>query len=386
MPDKKNIIKLLLIILVVVLTIIFFLLERNVVGEDNLAEDSQINAGTIAQNLDRNIDNQMIIDETNYEIVAENLVVPWKISFLPTGEIIFTQRSGKLVILRDEKVEIDVEGVYEFGEGGLMGLALHPDFLNNNWIYLYFTEGNDDDVSNKVVRYELNDDSLNNSLVIIDGIDGSQFHNGGEIDFGPDGYLYVSTGDTSEESLAQNLDSLNGKILRLDENGHSPNDNPFGNPIYSYGHRNIQGLAWDSQGKLWSTEHGPSGLQSGHDELNLIEIGKNYGWPEFKGDEGDENVETPIIDSGAFETWAPAGIAILGDQIFFSGLRGASLYHFNSNNGVLRTYFNGHFGRIRAVSLGPDDNLYVSTSNRDGRGEVREGDDKIIRINLPKQN
>ena len=216
---------------------------------------------------------------------------------------------------------------------------------------------------------------------------------GGKIAFGPDDYIYITTGDAGNAELAQNTDSLAGKILRLKDDGSIPGDNPFGNAVYSYGHRNSQGLAWDDKGQLWSTEHGRSGVLSGLDELNFIEKGKNYGWPVIQGDERREGMYSPVIQSGPDETWAPAGAvylpakrqAGLDGSIFFTGLRGESIYQAKISQdgsvGAIIAHFHGTFGRLRAIQIGPDGFLYISTSNTDGRGEPRPGDDKIIRIN-----
>ncbi|MCH7902636.1 PQQ-dependent sugar dehydrogenase, partial [archaeon] len=196
----------------------------------------------------------------------------------------------------------------------------------------------------------------------------------------PDGYLYITVGDAGKSDLAQNIDSLAGKILRLSDDGSIPLDNPFGNAVYSYGHRNPQGLAWDDKDQLWSTEHGPFGF----DELNLIKKGKNYGWPIIKGDETKVGMESPIVHSGPNETWAPAGMAYLDGSLFFGGLRGESLYEakiLSQNKISLKSHFRLNFGRIREVVLGYDDYLYISTSNTDKRGNPNPNDDKIIRIN-----
>jgi len=319
------------------------------------------------------------------EVIAQNLDIPWEIVFLPNGDLLVTERSGKLLKIGSEtKVIKEIEGVKHIGEGGLLGLTLHPNFSVNNFIYLYSTTQDSNGITNRVERYRFSNDTLSERKVVLEKIKGSSNHDGGRIAFGPDRYLYITTGDAESPNLAQDKNSLNGKILRIKDDGSIPEDNPFGNAVYSLGHRNPQGLAWDKNGTLWETEHGPSGIQTGNDEVNLITKGGNYGWPTIKGNQTKEGLIPPIIESGSKDTWAPSGMAYYNGSLFFSGLRGEALYEVkirNGNNLDLFTHFKQEFGRIRAVVLGPDGYLYLSTSNRDGRGQVREGDDKIIKIN-----
>ncbi len=295
-----------------------------------------------------------------------------------------TERQGNLLKIGEDKKIIKIEGVKHIGEGGLLGLALDPKYSENNYIYLYSTTGDGGGVSNRIERYKLSDTSLTDRKVILSGIKGSSNHDGGRIKFGPDGYLYVTTGDAETPALAQDKNSLNGKILRVDREGNPPPDNPFGNRTYSYGHRNPQGLAWDSTGNLWATEHGPSGTQTGNDEINLIKKGGNYGWPEIKGDQTKDGMINPVVQSGRNDTWAPSGEVIYKDSIFFGGLRGEALYQakiLSSTKLELQAHFKSKFGRIRTVNLGPDGYFYFLTSNRDGRGTPEQNDDKIIKIN-----
>jgi glucose/arabinose dehydrogenase len=324
-------------------------------------------------------------EKPDIEIIAENLKIPWEIAFLPDGQMLVTERPGTLVKIYKEKHVIQkIEGVEHTGEGGLLGLAVHPDFSENGWIYLYLTLKVKSGLINRVERYRLENNKLFDKRIILEGIAGASFHDGGRMEFGPDGYLYITTGDARNKPLAQDISSLNGKILRIKDDGGVADDNPFGNAVYSYGHRNPQGLAWDESGRLWATEHGPSGLNSGFDEVNLIEKGKNYGWPEIIGDESKEGMTVPVIQSGTDDTWAPAGMAYWKGSFFFAGLRGESLYEAgltDQDTIILTSHFKEEFGRLRAVVLGPDNYLYITTSNIDGRGTAREGDDKIIRIN-----
>ncbi len=321
------------------------------------------------------------------ELVAENLDIPWEIRSLPDGDILVTERPGTLLhISEDSEERIEVEGVRHVGEGGLLGMALHPDFEQNRWLYLYMTTEAEEGTSNRVERYTYSSEkSLSNRTTIITGIPGARYHDGGRIEFGPDRYLYITTGDAGDAADAQDRDSLAGKILRIKDDGSIPEDNPFGTAVYSFGHRNPQGLAWDSEGRLWSTEHGRSGIRSGFDELNLIENGKNYGWPIMQGSEKQESMVLPIVHSGPDYTWAPASAAHWNGSIFFGGLRGSALYEIRiDDTDTIIRHLEGQYGRIRAVRLGHDGHLYFSTSNTDGRGRPYEGDDKILRIDPKK--
>jgi len=328
-------------------------------------------------------------EEESYEIIAENLDIPWEVAFLPNGDILVTERPGTLKRIGEEGKTTKIEGVEHIGEGGLLGMALHPDFAENNWIYLYLTTRSDRGLINRVERYRFRENQLSEKQIIIDNIPGAAYHDGGRIKFGPDRLLYITTGDSGNSNLAQDTSSLAGKILRLQDDGGTPLDNPFDSPIYSYGHRNPQGLAWDENGQLWSTEHGRSGILSGLDELNLIQRGKNYGWPIIQGNETQEGRVSPVIHSGPDTTWAPAGATYKDGSIFFCGLRGSALYEAEiglqeQKVDSLNIHFKDVFGRLRAAVLGPDGNLYITTSNTDGRGSPRPEDDKIIRINLDK--
>ena len=325
------------------------------------------------------------------EIIATDLEIPWSLAFLADGGILATERPGRLSRLRADDTPLTIaefDDILHLGEGGLLGLALHPDFPENNWLYLYKTTRVGSRVENSVERYHLENGELSDRTIILDGISGSQYHDGGYLAFGPDKKLYITTGDAGRPNDAQRLDSLAGKILRLNDDGTQPDDNPFGSLVYSYGHRNPQGLAWDDKGRLWATEHGRSGLRSGLDELNLIIPGGNYGWPLIEGDEERAEMVSPWVHSGPDVTWAPAGAVFWDGSIFFSGLRGESLYEAVLLKGEAAdekleviSHFFGRFGRLRALTLGPDGFFYLSTSNTDGRGRISDGDDKIIKIN-----
>lgn len=324
-------------------------------------------------------------DDTEYEVVAEDLQVPWEVVVLDEGRSLVTERSGDLLLLEDGEEHVleqfDELDNPPLGEGGLLGIAVHPNFADNNYLYVYQTVDRES-VENTVRRYEVDFDSmeLRNEEVIIDGIPSDRFHNGGRIAFGPDEQLYVTTGDATNSDLAQDRDSLAGKVLRLTDDGEIPEDNPFGNAVYSYGHRNPQGLAWDDAGRLWVTEHGADA----RDELNLVEAGENYGWPAIRGSETDPEMRSPVYHSGEYETWAPAGTAAVDGSVFFAGLRGERLYEAGVDGERVNSFtahFSGDFGRIRAVTVGPDEEyLYITTSNTDGRGDAGAGDDRLIRV------
>lgn len=317
------------------------------------------------------------------EVSVDNLDTPWGIAFLPSGDYLVTERPGTLKRIGQNGQTYEIEGVQETSEGGLLGVAVHPEFANNNLIYLYLTTENGNELINRVEQFKLEGDAITKTKTLLDNIPGAQFHDGGRMAFGPDGLLYITTGDAGNESSAQDIGSLAGKILRMEADGSVPEDNPFDNYVYSYGHRNPQGIAWDDTGKLWSSEHGPSGLESGNDELNLIEKGGNYGWPVIRGQETAEGMITPVVESGTEETWAPAGLAYADGSLFFTGLRGQTLYQakINGSDVTLEAHFREEYGRLRAVQ--PNNGfLYVTTSNRDGRGQPAQNDDKIIKIPL----
>ncbi|GBD03801.1 Aldose sugar dehydrogenase YliI [bacterium HR19] len=324
-------------------------------------------------------------NQNDFEVIIENLEIPWTIIFINRDEILITERPGKVKIfsLQYKKLirEFQIEGIKHIGEGGLLGATIHPDFKENNFIYLYYTTEQNGNLINRVERYILKNYELIKDKIILNDIPAGRIHNGGRIKFGPDGHLYITTGDAGNSDNSQNINSLAGKILRVEEDGSIPEDNPFGNYVYAYGIRNSQGIAWDAEGNLWAIDHGRSGIQSGLDEVNLIEKGRNYGWPVIQGDERKEGMETPITHSGEDTTWAPADLIYYNNSLFFTGLRGQAIYKYDITNRKLEVYFSQKFGRLRAITIGPDGYFYVSTSNRDGRGYPNEGDDKILKIN-----
>lgn len=326
------------------------------------------------------------IDQSSVKIVAENLNIPWDIAFLSSIEFLVTERPGNLVKIRlesDKTIVKKIETVVHNGEGGLLGLTLDPNYENNKFLYMYYTYSNNGNLFNKVERYKFENDTLSEPIVIIDGIKGSRNHDGGRIRFGPDNLLYITTGDAEDTATAQDVNSLNGKILRIKSDGSIPEGNVNNSAVFSLGHRNPQGITWDGQGSLWSSEHGPSGLQTGNDEINLIEIGKNYGWPTIKGTQTADGMETPVAESGKGNAWAPGDILYYNKALYLTGLRGSAIYRAQLNGNKITTvtpYLKGEFGRIRTIVMGPDGFFYITTSNRDGRGVPKINDDKVIRI------
>jgi len=324
-------------------------------------------------------------EDVETETVAENLDVPWEVIALGEDRFLVTERTGDLLLIDNGEQHV-IESFDDLdspllGEGGLLGIAVHPEFDENGYLYVYQTVDRES-VENTVRRFEIDREAyeLHGETVIIDGIPSDRIHNGGRIAFGPDGHLYITTGDAADAELAQDTDSLAGKILRLNADGSVPEDNPFDNEVYSYGHRNAQGITWDGEGRLWSTEHGPTA----QDELNVVEADGNYGWPTITDTETHSEMETPAFSSGQHETWAPAGAAYSDGRVFFAGLRGERLYEAGVVDDEVVSFV-GHFaedfGRLRAVTLGPDEEyLYLTTSNTDGRGDERAGDDKLIRV------
>lgn len=317
------------------------------------------------------------------EAVGQDFTVPWEVAFLPDNQLLVSERSGTLKRVGNNTKALAIGGVRQTSEGGLLGVALHPDFASNEWVYVYYTTTATTGLMNKVERYRLHHDTLSEKTEIVSNIPAASNHDGGRIAFGPDKLLYIATGDAGNEDDAQNVNSLAGKILRVQDDGKPASDNPFGNAVYSYGHRNVQGLAWDDKGQLWATEHGPSGLQSGFDELNRIKKGANYGWPVIRGDETRGGMEAPVLHSGASDTWAPAGLAYHDGSLYFAGLRGQALYQakLDGDTATLKAHFAREYGRLRAVGVSGE-YLYFTTSNTDGRGTPKANDDHVLRIKL----
>ncbi len=330
------------------------------------------------------------------EEVASGLEVPWGIAFLPDGGMLVTERTGSIRMIRDGQLADEPVASVEAsvsGEGGLLGIAVHPDFAANRFFYLYYTTS----TGNQVERWRLSDDGSSASAdrLIFGDIPSARFHNGGRLRFGPDGMLYIGTGDAGNPDSAQDSGSPAGKLLRVTPDGDVPDDNPFSeSPVYVMGIRNTQGFDWPDERTLWLTDHGPSGEmgRQGHDEVNIARAGSNLGWPTSYGCDTASGMAAPAL------TWEeavpPGGAAIYRgdaipewqDDLIVGTLGSRHLHHITLDDGRVErhaVYLRGDepdgYGRLREVIMGPD-GLYVTTSNCDGRGTCPSDGDKILRI------
>jgi glucose/arabinose dehydrogenase len=317
--------------------------------------------------------------------IATGLRVPWGIAFLKDGRALVGQRDTGTISLIDrtaaEGKRIQdlgtVPGVYaETGASrGLLGLVLDPD--DDSQLFAFYTMATEQ----RIARIELKNDSLGDIEPILTGIPTGKGHYGGRLAFGPDGFLYASTGDNQRvPTPAQDRDSLAGKILRVTKDGKPAKGNPFDNEVWSWGHRNIEGIAFDADGRLWSTEFGADKA----DELNLIEKGGNYGWSLYEGESNDPKYVSPKATWPVAEC-SPAGLAITRSTAFVAALRGQRLWAIplhGGKAGTPRDYFVEEFGRLRTVAAAPDGSLWLGTSNTDGNGRPRSGDDRLLRVVL----
>jgi glucose/arabinose dehydrogenase len=315
-------------------------------------------------------------------VLARDLQIPWGIAFLPGGDALVTERNtGRIHLVRRSGGRRAVGSVSGLrprdSESGLLGIALHPGFRRNRWVYLYMSTRSD----NRVVRMRYVDGRLRDQQNVFTGIPVSSTHNGGQLLFGRDGLLYVATGDAGDSSRAQDLDSLGGKILRITPGGEVPAGNPFGRrPVYSRGHRNVQGLAWDGRGRLWATEFG----QSTRDELNIIVAGGNYGWPRVEGGDGSGPYRDPFVTWSPTSYCSPSGLTVVGGFAYAGALAGQALMRVDISGSGARTkrrFLHDRVGRIRAVRRAPDGSLWITTSNA-RRSEAVAADDRVIRVRL----
>lgn len=316
------------------------------------------------------------------DTLVDNLNVPWGLVFAPAGHALLSERNTGRVLRITPGGEVttlgEVAGVEPpsgSGEGGLLGLALDPG--DDETLYAYLTSSTD----NRVVRISLAGGKLGRPRAVLTGIPTSTRHHGGALLFAPDGTLFVATGDAEQSELAQRRGSLAGKILRIRTGGRPAPDNPFGNRTWSYGHRNVEGLAFDADGRLWATEFGDKEA----DELNLITRGGNYGWPEVEGRSDDDRLVSPKVVWSPTSTCSPAGLAITRSTAFVGALQGRCLFSVpldGTSAGRPRAHFANDHGRIRTVAVAPDGSLWVTTSNTDGRRRPGPDDDKILRVTL----
>ncbi len=348
-------------------------------------------------------ESQLFIGNTPIDTttVVSGIATPWEILWGPDNYIWFTERAGKVNRLNpatgSNQLILTIEDAFEYGEAGLLGMALHPDFEQSPWVYLVYNYTDGPLIKERLVRYNWNGSQLVDPETLINGIPGNSYHNGSRLVFGSDGKLYMSTGDAGTTSNSQNMNNLAGKILRINPDGSIPEDNPFtGKYIWALGLRNSQGLVFGPQGYLYGSEHGPNS----DDEFNLLETGRNYGWPTVNGfcNTPEEitfcqanNVREPLY------TWTPtlavAGIDYYGSNaipewngtVLMTALKASRLVALKlgadgQSVEEVTNFFDGTWGRLRDICISPDGAVYVAVSNRDGRGTPRPGDDRIVEI------
>ncbi|HEY2128215.1 MAG TPA: PQQ-dependent sugar dehydrogenase [Streptosporangiaceae bacterium] len=314
-------------------------------------------------------------------VLARHLAVPWAIAFLPDGDALVTERDSARLLRVTPGGQVaavgSVPGVAPYGEGGLLGVAVSPSFRQDRLVYLYLSTGTD----NRIVRFRYSGGRIGPLQAVLTGIPRAAIHNGGRLAFGPDGMLWASTGEHGQPMLAQDPNSLGGKILRMTPAGRPAPDNPLRTLVWSYGHRNVEGLAWDGAGRLYATELGQDHL----DEVNRIEKGHNYGWPVIEGAGGRGRYTDPGV------TWppdqaSPAGAAISDGSLWVASLRGERLWQIplgpGGQLGAPVAHVTGEYGRLREVVRAPDGSLWCTTSNQDGRGQPRPGGDVILVFRL----
>jgi glucose/arabinose dehydrogenase len=311
--------------------------------------------------------------------LGKPLSVPWAIAFLPGGDALVTERDTARLLRVTPAGKVTtvgkVPGVSPLGEGGLLGVAVSPTYARDHWVFVYYSAA----AENRIVRFQYRGAGIGGVQTLVTGIPRGPIHNGGRLAFGPDHLLYASTGETGHGGLAQDRSSLAGKILRMTPDGRPAPGNPFGTLVYSYGHRNVQGLAWDAQGRMFATEFG----QDRFDEVNRILPGKNYGWPVVEGFAGSRAPYTPPLLTWRTSDASPSGLAYDHGSLWAGALAGRRLWQVPVTSGGVGKpvpHFEGTYGRLRAVATAPDGSLWVSTSNRDGRGSPAAGDDRILVI------
>ncbi|HKW03243.1 MAG TPA: PQQ-dependent sugar dehydrogenase [Vicinamibacterales bacterium] len=330
------------------------------------------------------------------QVIATNLEIPWSLAFAPDGRLFFTERPGRVRIYLNGQVlavpALTLDDVHAEGESGALGIALHPDFANNHFVYILYTANTSGGVVNRLARYREANNTLADRAILFEQFSAASIHDGGRIKFGPDGKLYITMGDAANTSNPQSFGSFNGKILRVNDDASTPADNPFGGPIWTLGHRNPQGIAWHpATGDLWGTEHG----NVGNDEVNLLRKGRNYGWPVIEGAATRPDMEAPVRFYSP--SIAPSGAAFYNGALM-PGLRNNFIFATLAGRHIERlvldqagtqiasreVWLQDAYGRIRDIVAGPDGALYFCTNNRDGRGTPTAADDRIARI-VPRQ-
>ena len=324
------------------------------------------------------------------QTLATGLRIPWSLAFAPDGRLFITERPGRVRVYQGGQLlaepALTLSDVFTDGESGILGLTLDPDFTTTRHVFLTYTAIGARGPVQRLMRYREVDNRLGEGVVLLDDVPAANIHNGSRVKFGPDGRLYVSLGDVAVPSVAQDVASLNGKILRLNADGTSAPGNRFSSPVYSFGHRNPQGMDWHPvTGDLWATEHG----QTGNDEVNVIDSGVNYGWPIIEADQTRPDMAAPIVfynpavaPSGA-AFYRGTAIPAFRNQLFVATLRGMAIIRLTVDGrrvtGQERLLEN-RYGRLRDVVSGPDGYLYFCTSNRDGRTTPVAEDDRLLRI------
>ncbi|MFC0471912.1 sorbosone dehydrogenase family protein [Halalkalibacter kiskunsagensis] len=351
-------------------------------------QNDQQNPGTEPGNTSGELENEgqeeQMVSFENLEVIVENLDIPWSIEKLE-DTFYLTERPGYIIRMENGEIErqsVELEkNISTAPEAGLLGVVLAPDFAESNLAYAHYTYVDDSGQFNRIVTLRLLDNIWSEERLLLDHIPSGTYHHGGRLKIGPDGTLYATTGNASAPDIAQDLDSLGGKILRMNLDGSIPSDNPYPNSyVYSYGHRNPQGITWSSDGILFSSEHG----SSANDEVNLIEAGQNYGWPIMEGYEEQEGMVSPLFTSGDADTWAPSGMDYYNGKLYVAALRGSAVLEFDLETGEQREVITG-LGRIRDVLI-EDNSLYFISNNTDGRGTPEENDDKLYRVSLSELN
>ena len=324
------------------------------------------------------------------QTLATGLQIPWSLAFAPDGRLFIAERPGRVRVFQNGALRADpaltLADVFTDGESGILGMTVHPDFATNGLVYLTYTANGPRGPIARLMRFRELDSRFAEGVVLLDDVPAAGIHNGSRVRFGPDRRLYVTFGDVAVPSTAQDVASLNGKVLRLNEDGTSASGNPFTSPVYSYGHRNPQGIDWHPvTGDLWATEHG----QTNNDEINVIERGRNYGWPIIEADQTRPDMVTPVTfyvpavaPSGA-SFYRGTQIPAFRNQLFVATLRGMALLRITVDGRRITAQerlIENRYGRLRDVVSGPDGYLYVCTSNRDGRTTPVADDDRVLRI------